>query len=232
MLNSQTLSFTKIIQRKKTDSSFYSEGEMPMILELFVWLILYAILQCILFFVTHLLELFESKDEYTKSELTDLRSILLSGLSRIVPNGMAAVAMLVGIIASWLLVLFGGLMSPDTTPATDHAESAWPNYFFLSFLTVIIFHIAMPALKDLNLGRSSALSRFASEDKSLLVSVAVNLVAISLAGWGVFHELSFLFCLLNGLLCMSYCLYLLRKKIAGTEQSTAEQPADNDPIEP
>ncbi len=177
-----------------------------------VWIILLFILTVSVFILRYWVGLLREKDTYYRDELIDFRSILLRELQALSVDGhsgyMAAAA---GLGLAILLTMLGGLLSPDTGPEPDWAASQMPNYFFQSALSVLIFHLAWPSFRSIAEDASvpALLHDFLEREDAFFWGMALGLAAFSLAAWGVYHRISFLFVLCNDLLLIFYAGYRL-----------------------
>ncbi|MFN3604469.1 MAG: hypothetical protein ACK4UJ_07145 [Leptonema sp. (in: bacteria)] len=181
-----------------------------------VWLILLVIFQWIVLVISYWENLIRSKEEYTRDELIDFLRIYDVQLRKMNPNHspLGYLAFLFGIGVSWILTLIGGFLSPDTGPEPDFATGEVPNYFFQSFLFVGMLHILWPSLIVFLEEKfvPDIVLEFFKKDKSFFNGLAINLVAISFSSWGVYHSMSFLFALINGIVLLTYASYQIQKK--------------------
>ncbi len=184
-------------------------------LEIIVWIILFSFFSGIVLVLHYWATLLREKDQYTREELVDFLQIILKQIQVLTSHGSPGLnymALGAGIGAAWLLTLFGGLVSPNSSPSPDHAGAEMPNYFFQSALFVLIAHVVWPSLKDFAVdrgGRESLFFRIVDSDIPFFFGLATALGAINVAVWGVYHEMSFLFCFLNMLICLGYAGYRL-----------------------
>ena len=179
--------------------------------EFIVWGIIYLIFCGIVLVVRYWYELISTRNSYTREELVDLIRIIPEQLSRLTSRGgesvLSYLAIGSGVFVAWFLVLLGGLLSPDTTPSPDHASAHVTNYFFQSVLFPGILHLVWPSIKDVvmdNAGEDSLPFRFFSAEVPFFFGLACALGAVNLTVWGYYHEMSFLFCLINLVLCLVY----------------------------
>lgn len=189
-----------------------------MILELIVWLILLSICGGIALVFDYWLQLFRRKDSYDREELIDFVYILQRQFELLTSRGDATLnylGLVSGLGVAWLLTLFGGLLSPDQTAMSpDHAENQVPNYFFQSILFVGVLHAIWPSMREFAQDRGGPdgfLARLLDTELPFFFALCVTLASISLSLWGVYHEMNFLFCLVNAALCIAYAMYRLRQ---------------------
>jgi len=196
-------------------------------LELFVWFILFLLLTGGVSLVYHWIELFRLKEEYTRDELTDLRSILLYRFRTITGESTAGTILSgAGVVVAWGVIAFGGLVSPDVTAAPDYAEGVVSNYFFQSIFLPVLLHIAWPGLDTLISQKTSALRR---KHYPFLATLSLSFAAANLSFWGVYHRFSFLFVLINASLLIIYVLFLFElQNRAGTDD---DETLDATPVE-
>jgi hypothetical protein len=187
-----------------------------MTLELFVWAILFMITSGIVLVLNYWFKLFQAKDEYRREEILDFVTILRTELEILTARGeplLNYAGLGLGVATAWLLTWFGGLMSPDASALTpDHAENQMPNYFFQSVLFLMMLHFVWPSLKEVavdRMGVGGLASRALEAELPYFFGLASALGAINVTVWGVFHEMSFLFCAINMLLCLVYAGYRL-----------------------
>lgn len=195
-------------------------------LEFVVWIILFVLLGAGTVLLRYWTDLLRRKDTYHRTELVDLVTILLQQLRLFgaVPGYLAAVA---GIVLAWGIVLLGGLLSPDVGPEPDWAASQLPNYFLQSAATVVLFHLAWPAVRTLTDAAPRPVRQFFAEDHSFFWAFSVSLAAHGLTAWGVDHQTSFLFVFLNGLALLGYAVY--RLNLAASRQGSDTERPDGTP---
>lgn len=201
-----------------------------MTLELFVWAILFMITSGIVLVLNYWFKLFQAKDEYRREEILDFVTILRTELEILTARGeplLNYAGLGLGVATAWILAWFGGLMSPDASALTpDHAENQMPNYFFQSVLFLMMLHFVWPSLKELavdRMGVGGLASRALEAELPYFFGLASALGAINITVWGVFHEMSFLFCAINMILCLVYAGY----RLSQAEQDYA--PPGDDP---
>lgn len=190
-------------------------------LEFAVWIILFVLLGAGTVLLRYWTDLLRRQDTYHRTELVDFATILVRQLRLFgtLPGYLAAAA---GIALAWGIVLLGGLMSPDVGPEPDWAASQLPNYFLQSAATVLLFHLAWPAVRALTDAAPRPIRSFLAEDHSFFWAFSVSLAAHGLTAWGVDHQMSFLFVFLNGLALLGYAVY--RLNLAANRQGDAESP--------
>jgi len=196
-----------------------------------VWFILFIVLLGAVLVVSYWLELIRRKDEYTRDELVNFPRIFSEQSSRLMQPGEEAPAFIMlgaGVLFSWILTLFGGLVSPDLTPAPDYAAAQIPNYFFQSILFPAILHFIRPSLRDLVAPYESGfLGRLMDAELNFFLGLAVSLGAINISLWGVYNEMSFPFCFINMAACLVYAGYRVKSGRDDFDAgSTGNPPAD------
>ncbi|MDH5654858.1 MAG: hypothetical protein OEZ34_03050 [Spirochaetia bacterium] len=176
-------------------------------MDLIVWFILCTLFSSGLIIFHHWMELFSSSDSISKEELTGIPEIFRRKINAIPDPALFFTGYGIGIFLSWLLVLFGGMVSPDLTVASDYGENTPANYFFQSFLFPILLAILWPAFIDL-LPEGSK-EKLSSAGNGLFYGSAVSLAALNFSIWGVFHQTRFLFIFLNAAVLLIFALYKL-----------------------
>jgi hypothetical protein len=195
------------------------------VLEFFVWFFLFLLLGAGLLFLDEWLMLFQSRNTYEKHELLDYRTILIRKLNQIFLDPIPSLtAFLTGILLAWFFVWIGGLPAPDATEAVDWAEDSWSNYFFQSAIMVFMLHFIWPALEDVKAGEF--LSHYFQATIPLFSGLGLSLVSVQITSWGVHHNISFLFMLINSLLILAYLRYRLSK--LHTKEEPAIDPFEDD----
>ncbi len=189
----------------------------------FVWMILFLVFFWIVLVISYWERLIRSKEQYTREELIDFLNIIELQLKKMNPDHspIGYLAFLFGIFVGWILTWIGGFLSPDTGTEPDYTTGEVPNYFFQSFLFVGMLHIVWPSL-ILFLEEKfvpDIILEFFKKDKSFFSGLAINLVAISFSNWGVYHSMSFLFVLTNGIILLTYASYQVQKKQNQEENS-------------
>lgn len=179
--------------------------------EFVIWLVLFGLLASGVLIIHYWYSLIQHRDSYSRADLVDFGAILNQQLHRLigkrdVPLGYGALAVGAGI--AWFLTLLGGLVSPDTTSAPDFASASIPNYFFQSILFPAILHLLWPSLRELA-GSGGMAIRLLATARPLFFGLAIALGAINITVWGLYHETSFLFCLINNILALGYAGYRL-----------------------
>ncbi|MCS7205152.1 MAG: hypothetical protein NZ853_05605 [Leptospiraceae bacterium] len=201
---------------------------------LLVWIILFLVLLWLVMVISYWEHLLRQKDIFTRQELIDFKNILFFQLQKMNPHHslMGYITFFLGIVNAWLLTLLGGLISPDTGPEPDFTTDEMPNYFFQSALFVGMLHIVWPSLRAYFEERNfrGIFQEILEHDKSFFTGISVALSSISLACWGVYHEIHFLFVLINGVILLSYAAYQIQreKEIQQTEQSYYEEESPPD----
>ena len=188
-------------------------------MEILVWIILLSLFTFSLFVFHHWLELFHYASTYSRDELMDIPSILREKMHSIAGLPLFGAGFLTGAVFSWLLVLFGGLVSPDITGAPGYGENTPANYFFQSLLFPVLLSFLLPSLKDL---LPSGTGNTAGMMNGLLIGCALSLGALNLSIWGVHHNTRFLFMFLNCILLFIFALYKFDKHIHGSEEHEQE----------
>ncbi len=197
----------------------------------FVWFILFFILFWIVMVVSYWEKLIRSKDIYSKEELVYFHKILLEQLEKMNPKHsiLGYIAFFFGIIVAWFLTLFGGLISPDTGIEPDFASNEMANYFFQSALFVFILHLILPSLKMYleDHFAPDIFIKFLEHDKAFFTGLSITLVSITLTSWGIYHQISFLFVLINGIILLSYAAYQIQREKENIETYSKEENSDN-----
>ena len=195
-----------------------------------IWCVIFPILAGIVLIVQYWADLIRSRDQYTRDELVDLAHILPEQLDRLTGTRDRAMSLFLGVGAAWLLTLFGGLVSPDVSPAPDYASGQIPNYFFQSILFPAILHLIWPSLRETAQGYGGGIAaKLVQAEIPFLFGLTAALAAVSLTVWGVYHEMGFFFCALNMLACMAYAGYRLgHARDEDHDAPASEEPDDRD----
>ena len=185
-----------------------------MFLEIIIWVFFYTCFFSFILLLYYWINLFRYKDTYTKEEIFSIVPILKQEYERFFPYSSEASHFLsigLGIAFAWLLTFLGGILSPDLDNLPDYASSELSNYFFQSFLILILFHITFPAIRDTNFyTKRLVLQKFFRHEFSFLISLSISLASMNIVLWGLYHELLFLYILINVFLCLLYALYRIQ----------------------
>jgi hypothetical protein len=197
-----------------------------------VWIILFFILFWVVIVVSYWEKLLRSKDVYTREELIYFLQIFDIQLRKMNPEHsiLGYIMFSFGVLIAWLLTLFGGLISPDTGPEPDYASNEMANYFFQSALFVFMLHIVWPSLKFFLEERFAPqiLIDLMNQDKPFFTGLSITLPSISLACWGMYHQIHFLFVLINGVILLTYAAYQIQRE---KDHEQNAQPDDKEEIE-
>ncbi len=200
-----------------------------------VWCVIFPVLTGIVLVVQYWANLLRNQDRYSREELVDFAAILPAQLDRLIGRqnrGTNILGIVSGAVAAWFLTLFGGLVSPDVTPSPDYAAGQIPNYFFQSILFPAILHLIWPSLREMAHDYGGGIvSRLVQAEVPFLFGMTLALAAVSLTVWGVYHEMSFFFCIINMVACMAYAGYRLDNPGEAEVDSIAED-FDREPVEP
>ena len=197
-----------------------------MVLELVVWLAVFIPFTALLLLFNYWIYLFRTQDSYSREEIINVPKIVRIEFGRLLSGQDMFLRILSfsgGMLAVWALTLLGGFLSPDLSPAPDHAADQVPNYFFQSGLFLFILHLIWPAFKDVGsrLQGQPWLQRLSCLDLPFFLSLSLGLAAMNLSLWGLYHEMHFLYCIINISLCVAYASYRLgaeEKKLFKAEE--------------
>lgn len=198
-------------------------------LDVFVWLILFLLFSGLALLFHYWYELISGREEYTRNELVGFAKILPGQFKKLTEQGdkiLNFISLGVGIIVAWLLTLFGGLVSPDVSRAPDFASDQIPNYFFQSFLFPGILHLVWPAFREIistNIDKENVISKLLKSDLPFFFTLCAALPAINFAVWGIYHEFSFLYCLINSAACLAYIGFRLHQGLKEKAESEIQQ---------
>ena len=193
-------------------------------LDILVWVILFSIFSGIVLVVHYWYELFTRKDRYGRDEILNIPQIIQDQLMHLTDGRdrlLQFAGIGVGIAIAWCLTWVGGFFSPDVGPEPDWASAQMPNYFFQSALFVLILHLAYPSFRDLahdSWESSGMLMRILNTEISLFFGLTCGLAAMNLTVWGVHHQTSFLFSLINAVICLLYAGFRLDQKQEALEK--------------
>ncbi|MCB1156625.1 MAG: hypothetical protein H7A25_08005 [Leptospiraceae bacterium] len=151
------------------------------------------------------------KDNFTRNELIDVRSIFVSEfISTLEHNGnlqYGIIAFLVSAVLGHLWTFLGGIIG------RPFYANEFGNYFFLSFLLPVGLMAAYPYIFDAFFGEKresnpfSPLVQFFSQEIPIVSGVSLSVVAANLTVYGYYHEIYFLFVLINVLIILSLLVY-------------------------
>lgn len=182
-------------------------------MQMFVWLVFFLFFCGVLLVVEYWVRLFRERDEYRREELIDFPTIIRERMLYIV-NGQPAgyMALGLGALTGWCLTLFGGLVSPGSPRMPDYATPEVTNYFFQSFLFIGILHVTWPSMVEIAREKSiELLDQILAAEVPFFLGLCSTLAAMSISIWGVYHEMSFLYCFTNMLVCLAYGGYRLNQ---------------------
>ncbi len=204
-----------------------------MFLEFFIWLSVLFFFIALLLLFNYWLYLFHNKESYTRQEIFDISKILLNEASRLFNSNDRTFRILIftsGIFTGLALSALGGILSPNLSKAPDYAASQLPNYFFQSVLFLFILHLIWPSVRNLRLYRKEMnwLWQFGKLELLYFFGLGTSLAAINMTLWGIYHEMHFLYVVLNATLCLGYVSYRLR---AEEKKVTQEHETDDGPLE-
>lgn len=186
-----------------------------MMLQIFIWLLIFAFFIALVLLLNYWIYLFETRENYSREEIVNVPKILKTELGRLLAGqdmSLRVVSFVGGLFTAWALTFLGGFLAPDLSPAPDYAADQVPNYFFQSGLFLFILHLIWPAFKDISASSQKQfwLQGLARLDLPFFISLSVGLAAMNLSLWGLYHEMHFLYCVMNLLLCLGYASYRLR----------------------
>ncbi len=205
-----------------------------MIWELIVWSIFLFFFLSAVIVVHYWYDLMRSRDQYRREELIDFQRIIQDRFFDLMGRGDTAMnyaGLATGIGLAWFLTMLGGLFSPGHPSIPDHATDQIPNYFFQSALFPIILHIVWPSLRDIAEQQGGPFARLVAAEHAFFIGLAVALSAIYVAVWGVFHDVSFLWNLLNLGACLGYAGYrvdLALRQSMDIDESYADDVEESD----
>ena len=185
-------------------------------LELLICIILLSWFSGAVLLLRYWYALILSKERYTRDELVDFLNIFMDEQKRLLgsESPLAGIITLgIGVFCAIILTWFGGIISPNLTGASDYAEAQYPNYFFQSFLAPLVLHFVWPTIKDIAVdqggGPGSFVHKLALAEVPFFFGLCTGLATANFTAWGYHHEMSFLYCLINSLLCLGYAGYRL-----------------------
>lgn len=185
-------------------------------IEIIVWVILISFFFGAVLVVRYWYALFMDRDQYTRDEILNFYEIILAQLRELTAGkneGANYIAIGAGIAVGWLLTYIGGAVSPDVGPEPDWASAQIPNYFFQSAFFIGVLHLAWPSFRELAIDSGNQILRtILRTEVPFFFGLSVNLAAVCVMVWGVHHETSFLYALINGLLCLFYAGIRFHKK--------------------
>jgi hypothetical protein len=182
-------------------------------MEIIIWVLLFNWLMGVVLTVQYWAELIRSKESYTRDELLDFIKIIPDRLKRLAGSDLVSSigAFFMGIVVAWLLALLGGLFSEHVASGVpDHAQGSIPNYFFQSALFIFVLHIAWPSFKEFAIergGENGIFYKILAPEIPFFTGLTVCIASINLTAWGVYHEMSFLFCVVDIVILLGYAGY-------------------------
>jgi hypothetical protein len=182
-------------------------------IQILVWIIFYLFFMGAVLVVEYWVRLFRERDEYRRDELIDFPNIIRERLLYFSGGKFSGyLAMALGAGTGWFLTLFGGLVSPGSARLPDYATGEITNYFFQSFLFIGILHVTWPSLIEVLRERQiSLIDDFMESEVLFFMGLSCALAAMNISIWGVYHDMSFLYCLVNLLICLAYAGYRLQQ---------------------
>ena len=183
-----------------------------MIFDFIIWFFVFSFLLALILVLNYYIFLFRSRENVNRKEVFPIHKIVYNELGRLLMNKNAAprlISFLLGILCVWMLTLLGGFLAPDLSIAADYAASQIPNYFFQSVIFVLILHLFWPALMETVPLQTRIMKDLGNLNFPFLFSLSLGLAAMNISLWGLYHELSFIYCIINASLCLGYGSYRL-----------------------
>lgn len=139
-----------------------------------------------------------NRSEYYREELTGITRIIVAEFKKLLDEWMISILSLVAaIFLTWLWTLMGGIIG------SPHYTDEFGNYFFLSsfilILTITFLHeIYQFAVNKLAGGNEfSLLAKFFQPKKMIVAGIASALSSANMTIYGMYHEVWFIFVLIN-----------------------------------
>lgn len=203
--------------------------------EFIVWIIHFTLFGGAVIFITYWIRLLQNKEELHRKELIDFFDIIKKEAQKLFPRShvpVGYITFLLGIILAWLLVFLGGLFSPAMGSLPDYASSELTNYFFQSILFPGVLHFIWPLFKE-NVALSGTspnafLKRFTESDVPFFFGLCVSLGSLNLTLWGIYHDMSFLYCAFNAVFCFIYAGIRFPSSNESLSESAEHDPLDQD----
>jgi hypothetical protein len=182
-------------------------------MEYLLYLLFFLLTLVIVSAINHYVRIFKDKDRdsYDRIELLDIRTIFIREFififeaNKNMQYGVPAFLLTAFITHGWTLL--GGLIG------SPHYTNEVGNYFFLSFLLPLLLAVGHPFLFDAFLGDKhlenpySPPVQFFSQEIPMLMGCSVSMIAANLTVYGMYHEVYFLFILLNIVVVAFLVLY-------------------------
>ena len=200
--------------------------------EFIVWIIHFTLFGGAVIFITYWIRLLQNKEELHRKELIDFFDIIKKESQKLFPRPFIPagyITFLFGIIIAWLLVLLGGAVSPTVGSLPDYASSELTNYFFQSILFPGVLHFLWPLFKEnvalSGTAKNTFLSKLTESDTPFFFGLCVSLGSLNLTLWGIYHDMSFLYCAFNAVICFIYAGFRFP-----TSNENLSESAENEPL--
>lgn len=183
--------------------------------EYLLYLFFFILLLIVTAIVSYYFRIFRdmNKESYERNELIDFKSIFVRELIYLFEaNGnmqYGIPAFLLSAVLTHVWTLLGAVVG------SPHYTNEFGNYFFLSFVIYLAIIIGYPFLFDAFLGEKqemepyNPLVQFFSQEVPMLMGCGISLIAANLTVYGLYHEIYFLFVLVNIVVIMGLFLYRL-----------------------
>ena len=183
----------------------------------FLWLFVFILLLHFILLFNYWQNLFRAKEKYSRDELVALPKILLQEFRRLFFSSSSFIFIMLnfftGITLASFLVFLGGALALDISPAPDLAGNQLSNYFFQSFLFLLVLHLLEPKWKEIFLGedkQNSLLAKIFHGSAYLYLGLAISLAAWNISIWLLYNEIHSFYYIMNVPLCLLYANYRLQ----------------------
>lgn len=182
-------------------------------LEYLLFLFFFLVFLFLVCVVSHYVAIFKDREreQFDRAELTDFRSFFVRELiSLFEANGnmqYGIPAFLLGAILTHGWTYLGGMIG------SPHYTNELGNYFFLSGFLFILFAIGFPFAFDAFFGEKrhsdpfNPVLMFFSQEIPFLAGMAISTIAANTAVYGMYHEIYFIFVLINILIVFGLLIY-------------------------
>ena len=191
------------------------------------WLLICILLNTALLLLNYWQNLFQKQKSYTRNELLALGHILQHEFKYLIKSKASPIyiylTFIISLLFAWFLVFLGGLLAWDISPAPDMASDQLSNYFFQSFLILLVLHIIEPHLQNfMPRDLESLWHKIFATKLYFYLGLATSLASINSILWLIYHEMNFLYGITNAPLCLAYAYYRLQKDRQGSESNVIE----------
>jgi len=166
---------------------------------------------------------FSDKDNFYRDELTDITGFLPAEILNFIESErdvtMGSIAFVLGILTSFLWSLFAALFGSSTY------SNEFTTYFFLSCFIPLVFFFGAPLVEDYfagTVGKDHPGTKLSGQTTGFVAGASLTVISLNLTLYGTYHELNFIFVLINVLSSGFVYIYRRREKLLDS-QTTPEE---------